>query len=192
MKCHRGQLIIILACLVVYSCTIFEKDFDNPVDFEANEEKGIGAPTLVFYPKTQTKTTSDSVIVGSFIVFKEDSTEAFSGVHLQIIFPDSYLELDTIKPGLFITDTSSSMPLFTYTFDSVNTIDIYTYFLDTYFLDTLKLNLKGTGHLADLVFNPTSTGSDSVSYQLNACEMIDKKDSVIVLKGDRGAEVIVQ
>ena len=70
MKSHRGQLIIILACLVVYSCTIFEKNFDNPVDFEANEEKGIGAPTLVFYPKTQTKTTSDSVIVGSFIVFK--------------------------------------------------------------------------------------------------------------------------
>ena len=188
MKCHRGQLIIILACLVVYSCTIFEKDFDNPVDFEANEEKGIGAPTLVFYPKTQTKTTSDSVIVGSFIVFKEDSIKpAFSGVHLQIIFPDSYLELDTIKPGLFITDTSSSMPLFTYTFDSVNTIDIYAYFLDT-----LKTHLSGTGHLADLVFNPTSTGSDSVSYQLNACEMIDHEDNVIVLKGDRGAEVIVQ
>ena len=192
MKCHRGQLIIILACLVVYSCTIFEKDFDNPVDFEANEEKGIGAPTLVFYPKSQTKTIPDSVIVGSFIIFKEDSMEAFSGVHLQIIFPNFYLELDTVKPGLFITDTSNSMPLFTYTFDSINTIDIYAYFLDTYFLDTLKLNLKGTGHLADLVFNPTSTGSDSVSYQLNACEMINHEDSVIVLKGDRGAEVIVQ
>ena len=188
MKCHRGQLIIILACLVVYSCTIFEKDFDNPVDFEANEEKGIGAPTLVFYPKSQTKTTSDSVVVGSFIVFKDDSSmEDFSGVHLQIIFPDSYLELDTIKPGLFITDTSNSMPLFTYTFDSVNTIDIYAYFLDT-----LKKKLLGTGHLADLVFNPTSTGSDSVSYHLNACEMIDHEDNVIVLKGDRGAEVIVQ
>ena len=110
MKCHRGQLIISLACLVVYSCTIFEKDFDNPVDFEANEEKGIGAPTLVFYPKSQTKTTSDSVVVGSFIVFKDDSSmEDFSGVHLQIIFPDSYLELDTVKPGLFITDTNKSM-----------------------------------------------------------------------------------
>ena len=92
--------------------------------------------------------------------------EAFSGVHLQIIFHDSYLELDTVKPGFFITDTSNSMPLFTYTFDSVNTIDIYAYFLDT-----LKTDLLGTGHLADLVFNPTSTGSDSVSYDLNACEI---------------------
>jgi hypothetical protein len=187
MKCHRGQLIIILACLFVYSCTIFEKDFDNPVDFEANEEKGIGAPTLVFYPKTQTKTTSDSVIVGSFIVFNEDSTKPFAGIHLQIEFPNALLELDTIKPGLFITDTSNATPLFTYTFDSINTIDIYAYFLDT-----LKKDLEGTGHLADLVFYPTSTGSDSVSYDLNACEMIDYEDSVIVLKGDRGAEVIIQ
>ena len=79
------------------------------------------------------------------------------------------------------------MPLFTYTFDSVNTIDIYAYFLDT-----LKTDLLGTGHLADLVFNPTSTGSDSVSYDLYTCEMSDHEDSVIVLNGDRGAEVIVQ
>jgi hypothetical protein len=77
--------------------------------------------------------------------------------------------------------------LFTYTFDSVNTIDIYAYFLDS-----LKTDLSGTGHLADLVFNPTSTGLDSVSYHLNACEMIDHEDNVIVLNGDRGAEVIIQ
>ena len=49
----------------------FEKDFDNPVDFEANEEKGIGAPTLVFYPKTQTKTkdVSNSISEAIFIFF---------------------------------------------------------------------------------------------------------------------------
>ena len=187
MKPFHGLFILSLALLFVNSCTIYEKLFDNPVDFEANEERGIGAPTLVFYPKTQTLAEDDSALVGSFIVFKEDSTEPFAGVHLQIEFPNALLELDTIKPGLFITDTSNATPLFTYTFDSINTIDIYAYFLDT-----LKKDLEGTGHLADLVFNPTSTGSDSVSYHLNACEMIDYEDNVIVLKGDRGAEVIVQ
>ena len=187
MKSFHGLFILSLALLFVNSCTIYEKLFDNPVDFEANEERGIGAPTLVFYPKTQTLAEDDSALVGSFIVFKEDSTEPFAGIHLQIEFPNALLELDTIKPGLFITDTSNATPLFTYTFDSLNTIDIYAYFLDT-----LKKDLEGTGHLADLVFNPTSTGSDSVSYHLNACEMIDYEDNVIVLKGDRGAEVIVQ
>ena len=187
MKPFHGLFILSLALLFVNSCTIYEKLFDNPVDFEANEERGIRAPTLVFYPKTQTLAGNDSVLVGSFIVFKEDSTKPFAGVHLQIEFPNTLLELDTIKPGLFITDTSNATPLFTYTYDSINTIDIYAYFLDT-----LKKDLEGTGHLADLVFNPTSTGSDSVSYHLNACEMIDYEDNVIVLKGDRGAEVIVQ
>tara|TARA_Y100000590_G_scaffold413583_1_gene509583 strand:- start:17 stop:580 length:564 start_codon:yes stop_codon:yes gene_type:complete len=187
MNKKHGLFILLWALLYIGSCNIYKKEFDNPVDFEANDEKGVGAPTLVFYPKTQIKAVADSILIGSFIVFKEDSMEAFSGVHLQVVFPNSFLELDTITPGVFITDTSKSTPLFTYTYDSVNTIDIYTYFLDT-----LKQDLEGTGHLADLIFIPTGTGSDSVKYNLNKCEMIDHNDNDIELKGYRGAEVIVQ
>ena len=187
MKSFHGLIILFLALLFVSSCTIYEKLFDNPVDFEANEERGIGAPTLVFYPKTQTLAGNDSVLVGSFIVFKEDSTEPFAGGHLQIEFPNALLELDTIKPGLFITDTNNSTPLFTYTYDSINTIDIYAYFLDT-----LKKDLEGTGHLADLVFNPIEVGSDSVFYNLDECEIIDHQDAQIDINGERGAEIVVQ
>ena len=187
MKFQRGHVIILLIWLVIESCTLQKKDFDNPVDFIANEEKGIGAPTLVFYPKTQSKTIADSILVGAFIVFKEDSMESFSGIHLQIEFPNSFLELDTITPGLFITDTLKSTPLFTFTFDGTNTVDIFAYFLDT-----LKTDLLGTGHIADLVFNPIGTGSDSIRYNLSVCEMIDQEDAIIELKGDRGAEVIIQ
>ena len=187
MKLFRGLFILSLALLFVNSCTIYEKLFDNPVDFEANEERGIEAPTLVFYPKTQTLTEDDSALVGSFIIFKEDSTEPFAGVHLQIEFPNALLELDTIKPGLFITDTSNATPLFTYTYDSINTIDIYAYFLDT-----LKKDLVGTGHLADLIFNPVGIGSDSVFYNLDRCEMINHQDHEIVINGIRSAEVIIE
>ena len=112
MKPYHGLFILSLALLFVDSCTIYEKLFDNPVDSEANDERGIGAPTLVFYPKTQTLAGTDSALVGSFIVFKEDSTEPFAGVHLQIEFPNALLELDTIKPGLFITDTSNTCLLY--------------------------------------------------------------------------------
>ena len=187
MKPYHGLFILSLALLFVNSCTIYEKLFDNPVDFEANEEQGIGAPTLVFYPKTQTLAEDDSALVGSFIVFKEDSTEPFAGVHLQIEFPNALLELDTITPGLFITDTSNTTPLFTYTYDSINTIDIYAYFLDT-----LKKDLVGTGHLADLVFNPVGIGSDSVFYNLDKCEMINHQDHEIIINGIRGAEIIIE
>ena len=187
MKLFHGLFILSLALLFVNSCTIYEKLFDNPVDFEANEERGIGAPTLVFYPKTQILAEDDSALVGSFIVFKEDSTEPFAGVHLQIEFPNALLELDTIKPGLFITDTSNATPLFTYTYDSINTIDIYAYFLDT-----LKKELEDTGHLADLIFNPVGVGSGSVFYNLDECEMINHQDAQININGERGAEVIIQ
>ena len=187
MKPFRGLFILSLALLFVSSCTIYEKLFDNPVDFEANEEQGIGAPTLVFYTKTQTIAEGDPALVGSFIVFKEDSTKPFAGVHLQIEFPNALLELDTIKPGLFITDTSNATPLFTYTYDSINTIDIYAYFLDT-----LKKDLEGTGHLADLVFNPVGVGSDSVFYNLDNCEMINHQDAQLDINGERGAEIVVQ
>jgi hypothetical protein len=187
MKNLHGFYLIFALWLVVDSCTIYKKELDNPVDHKANDEQGIGAPTLVFYPKSQTKSLSDSVLIESFIVFKPDSMEPFAGVHLQIEFPNSFLELDTIKPGPFITDTSKATPLFTYSYDGENIIDIYTFFIDT-----VKYNIQGTGHIADLVFTPFNTGTDSIRYNLKFCEMIDYNDNIIDLNGDRAAEVIIQ
>ena len=77
-------------------------------DFEANDERGIGAPTIVFYPLTQTRTLQDSVKIGSYIVFKEDSIKAFSGVHLQIHFPNDLLDFDTILLFFMIRVVSTS------------------------------------------------------------------------------------
>ena len=77
MRIINGFAVLFCSTLILSSCTIYDKIFDNPVDFKANEERGIEAPTLVFYPKSQTKTQTDSIIVGSFIVFKDDSTEPF-------------------------------------------------------------------------------------------------------------------
>ncbi len=184
----KPRLHLILSFYLVFSsCTIYEKLFDNPVDFKANEERGISAPTLVFYPKTQTASQSDSVIIGSYIVFKEDSTKPFSGSHIQISFPNDLLQLDTILPGLFITDTNKSTPLFTYTYNNFNEIDIYTYFLDT-----LKRDIEGTGHIADIIFNPLGSGSDSIYYNLQNCLIIDYEENQVDINGFRGAEIIIQ
>ena len=187
MRILSGVIVSFFAVFILCACTIYDKIFDNPVDFKANEEQGIEAATLVFYPKSQTLTQTDSILVGSFIVFKEDSTEPFAGLHLKIEFPNDLIELDTILPGQFITDTSQSTPLFTYNYEDGNTVDIYAYFLGT-----TKLNLDGTGHLANLVFNPLATGSDSIHYDLSECTFIDHLDSEINVRGIRGAEIIIQ
>mgnify|MGYP001204978355 CR=1 FL=1 len=162
--------------LIIFSCTLEKKYFDNPVDFEANDERGIGAPTIVFYPLTQTRTLQDSVEIGSYIVFKEDSIKAFSGVHLQIHFPNDLLDLDTILPGLLMTDTNQSTPLFNYLYDEESGIDIFAYFLDT-----VKQDLENTGHIATIKFKPNATGSDSIYYIMSECEVINFYDDLIQL-----------
>ena len=183
-----SKLILPSAIIILFiTCTIYDKNFDNPVDFRANKERGILSPTLVFYPKTQTIYLTDSIVVGSFIVFENDSMEPFASAHIQMKFPKDLIQLDTILPGLFITDTSQSTPLFVYSFDSLNTIDIFAYFLDTG-----KVNILGTGHLADIVFNPLVIGSDSISYNLNECSMFDEIDETINIHGTRAAEIIIQ
>ena len=93
-------------------------------DFEANEELGIGAPTAVFYPAKQIKATDQSITFESHIVFKEDSTEEFSGIHLQMNYPPNLLNLDTVFAGAFLTDSNQSVPLFNY-MHNVGSIDIY-------------------------------------------------------------------
>jgi hypothetical protein len=175
-----------LAVLVFLSisCKIYKKDFDNPVDYQANSDLGISAPALVFYPKTQTININDSLVLESVIVFHKDSIQAFSGAHLRVHFPSHLIKLDTILPGLFITDTSQSIPLFTYTFDGENSIDIYTYFLSE-----IKYAIEGTGHIADIIFTPLDRGIDSLYYDLNYCEIIDVYDDEIEILGRRSAEV---
>ncbi len=177
----------IVISLFMFSCTLEKKQFDNPVDFIANDELGVGAPAIVFYPLTQIKTLSDSVEIGSYVVFKEDSTMSFSGIHLQINFPKNLLELDTICPGLLITDTNQSTPLFNYLYNGESTIDIYAYFLGIN-----KQSIEGTGHIATLKFRSKSTGSDSIYYNISECELINYNDDIIQLNGDRSAEIIIE
>ena len=177
---------IIPFIFLFFSCTLENKNFDNPIDFEANEELGIGAPTAVFYPAKQIKATDQSITFESHIVFKEDSIEEFSGIHLQMNYPHNLLSLDTVFAGAFLTDSNQSVPLFNY-MHNVGSIDIYAYFLDT-----LKLNIEGTGEIAKIIFQSKSIGSDSIYYNLEQCELIDSNDEIIQLNGTRSAEITIE
>ncbi len=187
MRLLNGLVIIIFFMLIWNSCTIYDKEFDNPVDYKANEEKGIRTPSLVFYPKNQMVNLGDSILIGSYIVFKGDSVESFSGIQMRINFPDNFMELDTIIPGQLITDSLQSVPLFVYTYDNENILDIYAYFLDT-----VRLDVNETGHLADLIFKPLESGSDSIYYDLNECTILNYQDSLVNINGTRSAEIIIR
>ncbi len=167
------------------SCKIYEKELDNPVDEKADNAPEL--PALVFYPKSQIKTMSDTIKVESFIVFKTDSLVPFSTIELLFNYDNNMLELDTVVPGLFITDTSKSTPLFVYNHDSTGTVELLAYFLDEE-----KVSLEGTGHLADLKFYPKESGVTTIDYELGSCFIYDNEDNLIELNGTRVAEVTIQ
>lgn len=187
MRLLHGLVFILFFMLIWNACTIYDKEFDNPVDYKANEEKGIRTPSLVFYPKNQMVSLGDSILIGSHIVFKGDSVESFSGIQMRINFPNNFMELDTIIPGQLITDSLQSVPLFVYTYDNENTLDIYAYFLDT-----VRLDVNETGHLADLVFKPLESGSDSIYYDINECTVLNYQDSLVNINGTRSSEIIIR
>ena len=120
-------------------------------------------------------------------MFKEDSLVPFSIIELSLNYDNSILELDTIIPGLFITDTSSSTPLFVYNNDSAGRVELFAYFLDE-----VKLVIEGTGHLADLKFHPKESGVTTIDYELGSCLIYDNEENLIELKGTRLAEVTIQ
>ena len=185
MKQNIWTSFFLLLFFISISCRIYEKELDNPVDQKADNVTEL--PALVFYPKSQTRTMLDTINVESFIVFKEDSLVPFSIIQLSFNYDNTLLELDTIIPGLFITDTNSSTPLFVYNDDSTGKVELLAYFLDD-----VKFLIEGTGHLADLKFHPKETGSTSIDHELNSCFIYDNDDNLIELNGTRVAEVIIQ
>ena len=185
MKRFSIHLIIIGVFLVFWSCRIYKKELDNPVDHQA--DFAVSAPSLVFYPKSQKKTINDTIKVESFIVFESDSTIPFSGTQIIINYDHTILKLDTLLPGIFITDTSKSSPLFVYNEDAPGNLELFVYFLDV-----IKLNIEGTGHIADIIFHPLSTGSADIEYDLENCLVIDHNEETVSLNGYRTAEIIVE
>ena len=61
-------------------------NFDNPVDFKANEERGIKAPTLFFIPSHKLKLRRIQLLLG-LLLFLRMINRALSGLQLQIEFP---------------------------------------------------------------------------------------------------------
>ena len=176
--------------LFIASCKIYEKELDNPNDNTANEELGIYPPSVVFFPKQQTKTINDSVSVGAYIVFSDTSTISFSGTHLNIEFDASMLQVDSLAPGWIgpgsITDSNKTTPLFTYSVGQ-GILDIYAYYLSA-----SDISVDSLTHIAEIWFKPLSTGESTVQYDTSQCQIIKYDESIIPINGARTASVKIQ
>tara|TARA_X000001036_G_scaffold128995_1_gene122020 strand:+ start:8748 stop:9308 length:561 start_codon:yes stop_codon:yes gene_type:complete len=185
-----NRFYLYISLLFFSSCTIYDKELDNPNDNKANEDIGVYPPSVVLFPKEQTKTISDTVFIGAYIVFSDTSIISFSGAHLNIEYNNSLLEIDSIAPGWIgpgsLTDSNKTTPLFTYT-ESQGILDIYAYYLST-----SDIEIDSLTHIAEIWFKPLSTGESTVRYDTSQCQIIKYDDSIIPINGVRDASVKIQ
>ena len=172
------------------SCAIYDKELDNPNDNTANEDLGVYPPSVVFFPKEQTKTINDFLSVGAYIVFSDTSSLSFSGTHLNIEFDASMLQVDSLAPGWVgpgsITDSNKTTPLFTYSIGQ-GILDIYAYYLST-----SDISVDSLTHIAEIWFKPLSSGESIVQYDTSQCQIIKYDESIIPINGARTAIIKIQ
>ena len=182
--------IIYVAIFFFLSCTIYEKKLDNPVDNTANELIGINPPSLVFYPKTQTKKMTDTVSLGAYLVVDDSSDFSFSGAHLNINYDPQILQLDSLKPGWIgpesLTDSNTITPLFTSILEP-GIINVFAYYINTKYvlIDSLT-------HIAEIYFSPIQSGEVVVTYDTTECDIVDYNANSVIINGVRSASIIIE
>ena len=168
------RLPLLLPLLLSFSCEVEvpTEVFDNPLDTEAAEEKGIETPALVFFPD------SVSVNAGGTVSLQVFALEVVNmgGVHIQISYDNTKLSFSSVSAGVFLK--GASQPLFVVDDDpSSSTLDIYTSFLGTD-----STSISGTGSLASLVIDTKAPGQSVLKYT-SGSELVDPDDNSIEIKG---------
>ena len=155
--------IIFLSCIAFFSCKTYEITLDNPIDVIADSIAGVFPPALTMHPLTQTVANGDSVNIGTYII-EHDTTLA--GVHAHITYNAELLQLDTIIPGVLLTNSGANTPLFTYSI-VFGQIDIFAWYLGE---EGALSYVTETGHIAELYFTALNSGETLIEYDTTQCE----------------------
>ena len=167
----RGGFVVLLLGLLL-SCEVPTEAYDNPLDEEVAQEKGIDTPALVFFPdKFEGLTAGNSVSVQLFALEVPD----VAGAYIQLAYDKSKISIGNVNAGDFF----GSAPIFIYEDDSENgLLNIYTSFLGSDSSSTVS----GTGNLATLILGTITAGQSTITYNSES-ELVDAQDNPVVLNG---------
>ena len=177
--------IIFLSCIAFFSCKTYEITLDNPIDVIADSIAGVFPPALTMHPLTQTVSNGESVKIGTYII-EHDTTLA--GVHAHITYNAELLQLDTIIPGVLLTNSGANTPLFNYSI-VFGQIDIFAWYLGE---EGALSYVTETGHIAELYFTALNSGETLIEYDTTQCELVTPLDETISIRGIRNATVTIQ
>ena len=180
-KSGMHRLTIVPLLIFFLSCEVPTEAYDNPLDEEVAEEKGIDTPALVFFPdKFEDLTAGNSFSVQLFALEMPD----VAGAHIQLAYDKSKISIGNVNAGDFF----GSAPIFIYEDDSENgLLNIYTSFLGS----DSSATVSGTGNLATLVLGTITAGQSTIAYSSES-ELVDAEDNPVVLNGLGQGEINVQ
>jgi hypothetical protein len=171
------QYIILISFLFI-SCEIVDPELDNPLDTEANAEKGVAPPALVFFPDNVTTSTGGNAVVNVYAL----EVENVAGVVAKVSYDNTKLNVASVSPGSFFSDSQN--PIFI-TEDNAGTLDIYSFYMGS---DKVK---SGTGPIAVIIFTTKVPGSSQLNI-IQGSELLDENDVNIEIKGLGKGVVIAQ
>ncbi len=159
--------------LIFLSCEIPTETYDNPLDEEAANDKGIETPALVFFP--------DEVTVNSgatFTVFVYGMLfENLAGSSIWIEFDKNRIQISSVIEGDIFEDAQNAPIFFTELNNDDGWINITTSYLGA---DSTSIDI--TGSIAQLTFTTVATGASKLTFG-DQCEMVNPDDETLEIKG---------
>ena len=168
-KRHLLSLIFLINVFLL-SCKIPEDSFENPLDLEANAEKGIFPPALVFSPDSVSINSGESVSIDLYAL----AVDSLAGAQIEIDYFNSSLSLESVEQGNFFKSTTD--PIFI-----VDEMDSKVIIYITY-MGTEKTNVSGTGNIARLTFNSKIPALTILSVNKNSI-LLNENSSEITING---------
>ena len=161
--------VIAIFSLGLLSCELGEVELNNPLDTQANAEKGINPPALVFSPSSVSTSIGGNAILRVYAM----EVTGVAGIHAKIQYDNTKLVVSGVSPGTFFS--SAQAPIFIYE-DNAGVLDIFTFYMGS---DKTK---DGTGDVALITFRPTLAGQSQVQFSAES-ELLDPQDVPIEIKG---------
>ena len=144
MRWIKAQSLLLLFVLLGCRIEVHDATYDNPFDLDANKEKGIIPPALIFSPSRGKTTVGGSATMDIFAL----EVSGVGGVHAQVNYDATKLSVTSVTAGSFFSSTLS--PIFIYE-DNNGTLDVYVSYLRP------EITMSGTREIAVIIYKIKTT-----------------------------------
>ena len=161
---------VLLISALLLSCDIPEETFTNPLDIEANAEKGIKPPAVVFFPDNVETNLGESFTLEVFAL----EVDSVGGAQIEIDYNASILSVASVSKGSFFQGGND--PIFISEYDNGKLFIYVTY------MGPVGAAVSGTGDIASIVFNTKIPGETTLTIS-DASVLLDKNADPIQING---------